>query len=129
MSLKIIMNQDDIERNELNVNAMGGTEMMQKALQERLPKDISDQFQIIPSRVRDIDSSKLPVLWLHDLAEDPESQHLRDRESRSRFKSLVFVSQRTVQYASSIIPLLIVVLISSLQSSNRWPRNGAIESI
>ena len=92
MSLKIIMNQDEIERNELNVNAMGGTEMMQKALQERLPKDISDQFQIIPSRVRDIDSNKLPILWLHDLAEDPESQHLRDRESRSRFKRLVFVS-------------------------------------
>lgn len=92
MSLKIIMNEDEIERNELNMNAMGGTEMMQKALQERLPKDISDQFQIIPSRVRNLDSNKLPVLWLHDLAEDPESQHLRDSGSRNRFKRLVFVS-------------------------------------
>ena len=55
MSLKIIMDTNDIERNEMNVNAMGGTEMMQKSLHERLPTDIRDKFQIIPSRVRSLD--------------------------------------------------------------------------
>jgi hypothetical protein len=86
MSLKIIMDTNDIERNEMNVNAMGGTEMMQKSLHERLPTDIRDKFQIIPSRVRSLDSNKLPILWLHDLVEDPESEHLKDPQSRSRFK-------------------------------------------
>ena len=94
--MKVIMNESDIEsdieRNEMNVNAMGGTEMMQMALHQRLPEDIRDQFQIIPSRVRDLDPDKLPVLWLHDLAEDPESKHLSDSASRSRFGRLVFVS-------------------------------------
>ena len=92
MSLKIVMNENDIERNEMNVNAMGGTEMMQKALHEQLPEDIRDKFQIIPSRVRSLDPDKIPVLWLHDLAEDPESEHLRNPSNRNKFKKLVFVS-------------------------------------
>jgi hypothetical protein len=43
---------NDIERNELNRNAMGGTELMQLGLTSRLPKELLDEFQIIASRVQ-----------------------------------------------------------------------------
>lgn len=98
MSLKVIMNENElnnsigIETNELNRNAMGGTEMMQHALYSKLSKELLDRFQIIPSRVRNIDPNRLPILWLHDLAEDPEARHLSDSRNRSRFRRLVFVS-------------------------------------
>jgi UDP-glucose:(glucosyl)LPS alpha-1,2-glucosyltransferase len=82
----------DIERNELSENAMGGTELMATALAERLEPELKDKFQIICSRVRDIEEDKIPVLWLHDLPNDPESQHLADKESRDRFAKFVFVS-------------------------------------
>lgn len=82
----------DIERNELTTNAMGGTELMATWLDENLDPALRDQFQIVCSRVRELDSSRIPVLWLHDLPNDPESHHLADPESRDRFARFVFVS-------------------------------------
>ncbi len=82
----------EIERNELSKNAMGGTELMATALAEKLDPTLRDKFQIICSRVRDIEEDKIPVLWLHDLPNDPESHHLSDPESRKRFAKFVFVS-------------------------------------
>jgi len=87
-----IKHTDDIEKNELNVAANGGTEMMQRALKERLDSDLYNKFQIICSRVRDIDPNRIPILWCHDTFNDPESQHLKDPASRDRFAMKVFVS-------------------------------------
>jgi len=72
--------------------AMGGTELMNKALMERVDPALLEEFHIIKSRVRKVDTNKKNILWLHDLWADPESQHLRDPESRKRFSKLVFVS-------------------------------------
>jgi len=72
--------------------AMGGTEMMDLALKERVDQKMLDQFNIIKSRVRKVDEDKPNILWLHDLWNDPESQHLKDPEQRKRFSKLVFVS-------------------------------------
>lgn len=44
-----------IELNELNKNAMGGTELMQHQLVSRLGEEFLNEYQIIASRVRDID--------------------------------------------------------------------------
>lgn len=82
----------EIERNELSKNAMGGTELMATALAEKLDPELRDKFQIICSRVRDIDENKIPILWLHDLPNDPESHHLSDKEARKKFAKFVFVS-------------------------------------
>ena len=71
-----------MERNELSKNARGGSELMQERLYRDLPKDLLDKFQIILSRVRDINPDKKRVLWLHDLPGDPESEHLKDPEKR-----------------------------------------------
>jgi len=77
---------------ELSKDAMGGTEMMKYGLYERLPDDIKDEVQIICSRVREVDTHRPSILWLHDLFNDPEAVHLREEESRKRFDKLVFVS-------------------------------------
>ena len=55
-----------IETNEQSVKAQGGTEMMQKELALRIPAELLEQFQIIPSRVRNIDPNKKAILWAHD---------------------------------------------------------------
>jgi len=97
--LKIIDDQPDegfsfdgVTTDELSQNAMGGTEMMKYGLYERLPSDIRDEVQIICSRVREVDEDRPTILWLHDMFNDPESQHLSDEESRKRFDKIVCVS-------------------------------------
>ena len=86
-----------MEKNELNRNARGGTELMQERLHSSLPKDLLEKFQIIPSRVRDLDPDKKKILWLHDLPQDPESAHLTDSASRARFNRIVCVSNWQMQ--------------------------------
>ena len=88
---------DDIEKNELNATANGGTEMMQRKLASLIDKDLYDKFQIICSRVRDIDKDRIPILWCHDTFNDPESQHLKHEINRDRFKQIVFVSNYQFQ--------------------------------
>jgi UDP-glucose:(glucosyl)LPS alpha-1,2-glucosyltransferase len=82
---------------ELSVNAKGGTELMFQGLIERLDPNLLEHFQIIPSRVRNLDPKKKKILWLHDLPMDPEAQHLKDPNLRKRFDGLVFVSNWQMQ--------------------------------
>ena len=85
-----------METNELALNAKGGTELMQEALYNNLPADLLQYFQIIPSRVREVDDSKIKIYWLHDLPGDPESEHLK-AGGWNRFDKLVFVSNWQMQ--------------------------------
>ena len=102
----------DIDRKGDVVGAKGGTEMMKEGLLKRLPESLTDQFNIINSRVRDVDPDKHNILWLHDLFQDPEVEHISDPESRARFKKLIFVSNwqfstyhfgRGVPYKDSLV--------------------------
>lgn len=81
----------DIETNEASVKAQGGTEMMQKQLVQRVPSALLDRFQIIASRVRNIDPTKKTILWAHDTWDDPENAHLQDGGWK-KFEKIVFVS-------------------------------------
>ena len=71
--------------------SQGGTERMFDRLKKELEPELLDKFQIICSRVRELEDKK-KVLWLHDLWNDPENKHLKDEESRKKFKKLVCVS-------------------------------------
>ena len=73
-------------------NSYGGTERMYRELKERLDPDLLDHFHIICSRVRHVDPKRHNILWLHDTWDDPESQHLKTKDSVERFDQLVFVS-------------------------------------
>lgn len=100
MSLEDI--QDDEVQSAMNPDgtwnkAQGGTELMNKALYERVDNALLEQFNIIKSRVREVSTDKPNILWLHDLWADPEAQHLKDPESRARFARLVFVSNWQLQ--------------------------------
>lgn len=86
----------DIVRNELTVNAKGGTELMAERL-VTLGKDILEPFQIIFGRVRELDESKLRILYVHDLPTDPEMDNALKNEGWRRFHKIIFVSNWQMQ--------------------------------
>ena len=91
------------DENEISVNSQGGTEMMKRGLAERLPEGLVDDFQVICSRVRDIEDDKIRVYWLHDLPHDPETKHLKDEWSRKKFHKLVFCGNWQYQQYQTIL--------------------------
>jgi UDP-glucose:(glucosyl)LPS alpha-1,2-glucosyltransferase len=112
------------------VGAKGGTEMIKEALIKRLDPDLASQFNIIHSRVREIDPNKKNILVLHDLFGDPEAQHLKDPESRRRFSKLVFVSNWQFQqynlalgvtYRDSIVLKNAIEPINDVEKSTDGP--------
>jgi UDP-glucose:(glucosyl)LPS alpha-1,2-glucosyltransferase len=80
------------EENDISKHSVGGTEITKRSLQAAIDPELLKDFQIIPSRVRDIHEDKIRIYHLHDLAEDPESAHIKDEDSRRRFHKLVFSS-------------------------------------
>ena len=80
------------EENEVSKNANGGTELIKRKLAGLLDESLLSHFQIVPSRIRDLDESKIRVLWSHDLPEDPEAKKTREVNFRNKFQQLVFVS-------------------------------------
>jgi UDP-glucose:(glucosyl)LPS alpha-1,2-glucosyltransferase len=79
------------EVNELNKNAMGGTELMAHRIEGDCNQSLLSQFQLIHSRARELDEDKKNVLICHDLATDPEVQHLKDGGWK-KYDKIVFVS-------------------------------------
>lgn len=86
--------------NEVSKNSKGGTELMRVGLESRLDPVLVEDFQIIPSRVRELDESKIRVLWLHDLPGDPECDHLKNG-GHEKFHQLVCVSNWQMQQFSA----------------------------
>lgn len=80
------------EENEISKNANGGTEIIKRKLAKLIDSQLLDNFQIISSRIRDLDESKIRILWSHDLPEDPESIKVREPTFRNKFHKLAFVS-------------------------------------
>lgn len=85
-----------IATNEYNKNANGGTEIAIRDMLRYLPQDLLDQFQIIPSRVRELDEEKIRILWVHDLVGDPEFDHLKNG-GHNKFHKFIFVSNWQMQ--------------------------------
>lgn len=87
----------EIKRNETTVNAMGGTELLAYDLHRNVPQDILKEFQIVSSRKRELDPTKIRIFWCHDLPGDPESEFLRQQNNHSLFHKYVFVSNWQMQ--------------------------------
>lgn len=77
--------------NEAIKTAFGGTELMMGRIYSSLDSSHLDNFQIIPSRVRELKKDKIRILYCHDMPEDPESQHLNNK-GWENFHKIVFVS-------------------------------------
>jgi glycosyltransferase involved in cell wall biosynthesis len=85
------------EENEISINSKGGTELSKRSIAKFIPEVLSKEFQVICSRVRDIQEDKIRIYWQHDLPEDPEVSHLKEAKSRDRFHKFVFVSNWQLQ--------------------------------
>ena len=80
-----------MEVNELNKNAMGGTELMAHRIETMIGPELLAGVQIIHSRARNIDPNRKTIYVLHDLPNDPEVQHLKN-DGWKKYDLLVFVS-------------------------------------
>jgi UDP-glucose:(glucosyl)LPS alpha-1,2-glucosyltransferase len=78
------------EENDISKEASGGTEITKRSISALIPADLQEHFQIIPSRVREIQKDKIRIYWVHDLPEDPEVSHIKDASSRNRFHKIIF---------------------------------------
>ncbi len=84
-------------RNEANMNANSGSELMMKGLERELGEEFLEDFQIILSRPRELDETKIRIFWAHDLPADPESQKALSNNGWKRFHRFVFVSNWQAQ--------------------------------
>jgi UDP-glucose:(glucosyl)LPS alpha-1,2-glucosyltransferase len=106
-------NFDLMERNELNKNSKGGTELLQERLYGGdVPRELLEKVQIVFSRARDLNPDKKKIYYCHDLPEDPESSKMSDPLFRKKFDRFVFVSNwqmerynfvRGVEYSKSAV--------------------------
>jgi len=81
-----------VEENEISVNSFGGTEITKRSIGKNIPEELAQEFQIIPSRVRDLKEDKIRVYWAHDLSQDPECSKFKDENYRNKFHKFVFSS-------------------------------------
>lgn len=85
-------NYSAFEENEVSLNAAGGTEIAKRMLGSRINPELQHHFQIVSSRVRELDPTKIRVYWAHDLPGDPECNFLSDHNARNSFHKIVFGS-------------------------------------
>lgn len=104
-----------MEKNELNKNAMGGTELLAARLGQHLNDELLQNFQIHSSRVRELDQTRKQVFWAHDLATDAEAFQALGEERWKRFDLIVFVShwQQAMYQAYLAVPFSAGVVIEN----------------
>jgi len=83
-------------REDTTNKARGGTELIAEEMIKRIDPELLSNFQIIHSRVRDLDNSKKKIFVAHDLPEDPEANFLKEG-GYNHFDKLVFVSNWQMQ--------------------------------
>lgn len=87
----------EFEKNELSKKAKGGTELLMERLYSAVPEELLNNFQIIPSRVRDLKEDKIRILYCHDLENDPESEQALGNSRWQNYHLIVFVSNWQMQ--------------------------------
>lgn len=78
-------------------NSKCGSDLMAKELEQRIPKELMDKFQIFVSHKHtDIDSSKYRILWIHDTPNEGIQNDLIDG-AWNMFHKFVFPSNWLMQ--------------------------------
>lgn len=85
------LHRGKIVQSEMTARAMGGTELMRGRVKEHVDPELLDKVAIHFSRPRTIYSDCLNILYLHDLATDPENEIFENGEWEL-FDHFVFVS-------------------------------------
>lgn len=116
-------NWDLIENNNESQNSFGGTEIMMRRIYDgKIPRDLLQQFQIIPSRVREVDGSKYRIFYCHNNPEDPETKEALSGSGWQRFHIIVCVSNWQAQElirAFDIPWSKIVVMLNAIEPIER----------
>ena len=71
---------------------MGGLELIQKWLFDRLDPELKDYFQFITLPEKRTLEDKPRLFWVHDLAQDPEVEFLKEHKNMLDFEKIIFVS-------------------------------------
>jgi len=77
---------------EFNTNANGGTENFARLLQNNIPQELLNKFQIICDNVRFIDKSKYNILYLNNTPEQIDNKKNLSNGNWKQFHKIVFVS-------------------------------------
>ena len=77
-------------------DAKGGSELIYGRVKERVPDDLWNYFQIILSRVRELED-KPKILMLQDTSKDQEVQFLKKKEERDKYERFVFPSDWSLE--------------------------------
>lgn len=76
---------------------LGGTEQMMERLKGAIDSEVWKEFQVIPTRLtEELDETKVRIAYIHDLAEDPQLNYLKDG-GWAKFHLIVFVSNWQMQ--------------------------------
>ena len=103
-------NIDLIEKNDLSEKANGGTEQMLRRVYSTLPRELLEEFQIIPTRVRDLKEDKYRIYYCHDLVGDNEVHNAFVDGGWHRFHKIVFVSNwQAQQFINQYQPFSVVI--------------------
>ena len=80
----------------MTLNAKGGAELIYDRIKERVPDDLWNYFQIILSKVRELEN-KPKILWFQDTSKDQEVQFLKKKEERDKYERFVFPSDWSLE--------------------------------
>lgn len=88
-----------IQWNPISDKSSGGTELLCRRLEADLPEELMKEVQIVPSRLYgELDQTKVRILYLHDLPNDPESQKILANRGWEKFHMIVCVSNWQMQH-------------------------------
>lgn len=91
-------NWDMIEHNEVSQKANGGTELALRRIYDGfISRNVLENFQIIPSRVRDLKNDKYRIYIVNDLVNDGECHNALKDGGWKNFHRIVFVSHIQAQ--------------------------------
>ena len=107
MSLKIDFSEQDFAPED-TPKAAGGTELAQKWLFDRLDPELKNYFEFIASRKRKLED-KPRLFWVHDLAQDPEVEFLKEHKICSSLRKLfLYLTGNNINMVSILVFLMIM---------------------
>jgi glycosyltransferase involved in cell wall biosynthesis len=81
---------------EYNQNANGGTELIARKLEQYIPQELLNKFQIICGRVSNLNENKIKLLWIHDTPYQIDNSHLENNNWK-KFHKIIFISHHQME--------------------------------
>jgi hypothetical protein len=86
------------EENNISEKSVAGSEIGRRDVAKLLDPVLLEEFQIQSSRPRELDESKIRLIYFHDVAGDPEVAGFKDNNFKAKFNHFVFNSSWQYQH-------------------------------